>query len=166
MEKKLRQKKIDAAAVLAEELKGSGDIFFTEYRGLSVAQVTQLRKELGKENAVYKVVKNSAAQAAFRSRGKEGEAGKYLTGPTALALARGEESGPVAKILAAFAKDNPALVLKGGFIGGEEYDAQKVFNYSKLPTRVDLIAMLARTLNEPVAGLARALDALRIQKEA
>ncbi len=164
MKRAVQQRKLDASAALVAQMADVKDLFFTEYHGLSVAQVTELRSQLRKENSSYHVVKNSVAQVAFKKAGKTDDLNKYLKGPTALVFTRGDESGPAAKILATFSKENPALILKGGLVGGEEYDAVKVMSYSKLPTRIELIAQVARTLNEPVAMLARSLQAVVDQK--
>jgi large subunit ribosomal protein L10 len=161
----IQPKKLAAAAKLVEELKGSNDIFFTEYQGLTVSQLTNLRKELRAESATYKVVKNSMVRAAFKETGKS-DLDKYFTGTSAIMFTHADESGPAAKILANFSKENKALILKGGYVGGKEYDAAEVLSYSQLPTRIDLIAMLARTFNEPMAQLARAIQAVADQKEA
>ncbi|NIZ19795.1 50S ribosomal protein L10 [Entomospira culicis] len=165
MERKIQPKKIEAAKKLVQEIGGAKDLFFTEYQGLTVKQLTTLRKELRTHDATYAVVKNSMVRAAFRELGKS-DLDKYFVGTSAIMFTHGEESGPAAKALTTFAKENKALVVKGGYVGGEEYDANAVISYSQLPTRIDLIAMLARTLNEPVAQFARALQAVADQKEA
>ncbi|NIZ40318.1 50S ribosomal protein L10 [Entomospira entomophila] len=163
MKKEIQPKKIEAAAKLVEELNSAKDLFFTEYQGLTVSQLTQLRKELREAQASYKVVKNSMMRAAFKQVNKS-DLDKYFVGTSAVMFSHGEESGPAAKVLINFSKDHKALVVKGGVIAGEEYTAQQVIDYSQLPTRIDLIAMLARTFNEPMAQFARAIQAVADQK--
>lgn len=159
MGKKIQPKKIQAVNELVGVLTGAKDFFFTEYQGLNVAQLTHLRKELSQLNASYKVVKNSIGRAVLKQVDKS-YLDKYLLGSSAMMFTYGEESGPAAKTLVNFSKENKALVIKGAYIGGEEYDALQVVTYSQLPTRIDLIAMLARVFNEPMAQLARALQAV------
>ena len=165
MEKKVQQYKVDAAADLSAMIEAHDDIFFTEYRGLTASQLVDLRRELAKHDAKYRVVKNSFLRVAFRSLGKEDQVSQFLTGPTAAVFVKGE-SGAAAKALVAFAKDAPSLVLKGGLVVGEVYDAKQLAAYSALPTKIDLVAMFARVLNEPVAQLARALQAVADKKPA
>lgn len=166
MEREIQPKKIAAAKMIVNELNNAKDIFFTEYQGLSVKQLTELRAALRSENATYKVVKNSMMIAALKESGKADLLAKYFVGSSAVMFSHGEESGPAAKLLTNFSKENKALVMKGGYVGGEEYNAAEVVAYSQLPTRIDLIAMLARTFNEPMAQLARAFQAVADQKEA
>lgn len=159
MEKKIQPKKTQAVSELAGVLSSAKDFFFTEYQGLNVAQLTSLRKELSQLNASYKVVKNSIARAVLKQVDRS-YLDKYLLGSSAMMFTYGDESGPAAKALVDFSKENKALVIKGAYISGEEYDALQVIAYSQLPTRIDLIAMLARVFNEPMAQLARALQAV------
>lgn len=165
MEKKVQQYKVDAAQELSSVIQSHDDVFFTEYRGLTAAQLVNLRRELAKHGAVYRVVKNSFLRVAFRSLGKEEKVGQFLTGPTATVFVKGE-SGAAAKALVVFAKEAPHLVVKGGLVLGEVYDAKKLIAYSALPTKIDLVAMFARVLNEPVAQLARVLQAIVDKKSA
>ncbi|MGL4525315.1 MAG: 50S ribosomal protein L10 [Spirochaetia bacterium] len=165
MEKKVQQYKIDVAKKLVGEIQSYDDVIFTEYRGLTVPQLVALRKELSNHGAVYRVVKNSSLRVAYRELSQEDRVGVFLKGPTALLFVKGE-SGAAAKALVAFAKEAPSLVLKGGLIAGEVYDKAQVIAYSALPTKIDLVAMFARVLNEPVAQLARILQAVVDKKSA
>lgn len=165
MEKKVRQYKVDATQDLSAMIQAHDDIFFTEYRGLTAAQLVSLRRELAKHGAMYRVVKNSFLRVAFRSLGKEANVDQFLTGPTAAVFVKGE-SGAAAKSLVAFAKEAPSLVVKGGLVVGEVYDAKQLIAYSALPTKIDLVAMFACVLNEPMAQLARVLQAVVDSKPA
>ena len=118
--KKLQPAKVEAIAEVKSVLEGYNDFIFAEYRGLTVAQITDLRKQLRAKNCEFKVVKNNFARVAFDELKVENVA-DYLSGPTAIALAQ-EDSNEVAKVMFDFAKDVPALEVKGGFVGNEIYD--------------------------------------------
>jgi large subunit ribosomal protein L10 len=154
---KIQDYKVEAVDSLKSEFEGVQDYIFTNYRGLTVAQITELRDKLRKENALFKVVKNRFAKIALRDM-EQPAVDEHLTGPTAVALAKGE-SGPVAKILFEIAKDLP-LEVKGGIINGNVFDAEQVEAFSKLPTRNELIAMLMGTMRAPVQHVVYVLNAV------
>lgn len=154
-EKKIQQNKIDAVAALREQFDGVESFIFTDYRGLTVEQVTELRGKLREQNAEYHVIKNNLAKIAFKDLGKDG-LDSYMVGPTAVAMAR-DEAGPVAKTLIDFAKDS-SVELKGGYFDGTIFDESGVVAFSKLPTRIELIAKLMGTMNAPVQNVAYVLN--------
>ncbi len=156
-EKTVQQYKIDAVQTLRDEFEGVNDFFFTNYRGLTVEQITDLRNKLRENDGEFRVVKNNFARIAFHDMDQK-ELDDFLVGPTALALARGE-SGPVAKDLVEFAKESPVEV-KGGLINGNVYDTGQVEAYSKLPTRLELIQMLMGTMQAPARDAAAVLNAV------
>lgn len=160
--KKLQPAKTAAIADIKARLETVSDYIFTEYRGLTVEQISALRGQLRAKGCTYKVVKNNFARIAFDEMKIEGLSG-YLTGPTAVALS-GEEANAAAKILFDFAKEAPALQIKGGFIGGEIYDAVKLEAFSKLPGRLELISMLMSAMQATTAKLARTLQAVADKK--
>lgn len=160
--KKLQSAKTQAIADVKGLLEGASDYIFTEYRGLSVAQITALRAQLRAKGATYKVVKNNFARIAFTQLDKP-DVANYLAGPTAVALA-GEEANGIAKILFDFAKETPALVIKGALIDGEIYDAKKIEAFSKLPGKLELISMLMSALQGNTSKLARTLQAVADKK--
>ena len=133
------------------------DYIFADYRGLTVEQISALRKQLREKNCTFKVIKNNFARIAFDELKVEGVA-DYLTGPTAIALST-EDTNEVAKILYDFAKEAPALEIKGGLIDNENYDAAKLEAFSKLPGKKQLIAMIMSTINAPVQKVAATLQA-------
>jgi large subunit ribosomal protein L10 len=132
------------------------DFIFTEYRGLTVAQITDLRKQLRVKNAVYKVVKNNFARIAFEELSAP-DVSSFLVGPTAIAITSGD-SNEAAKILFEFAKEAPALAVKGGLVSGSVYDAKQTEAFSKLPGKLELISMLMSVVNGPARNLAAALN--------
>jgi large subunit ribosomal protein L10 len=153
--RKLQQYKIDAVNALKEQFEGSKDYIFTDYRGLTVEQITQLREKLREQNAEYRVVKNRFAKIALKEMHYD-NLEEYLVGPTAVALSK-DESGPIAKTLFDFGKDAP-LEVKGGIIDGQVFTFEDVEAYSKLPTRDELLAKLMGTMNAPVQNLASVLQ--------
>lgn len=162
--KKMQAAKTAAIADIKARFETANDYIFTEYRGLTVAQITDLRRRLRVKGCSYKVVKNNFARIAFEEM-KAGDVSSYLVGPTAVALA-GDESNTVAKILFDFAKETPALVVKGALIDGEIYDAAKISAFSKLPGKKELISMLMSVMNATTSKLARTLQAVADKKAA
>ncbi len=156
-ETKVQQYKVDAVNALIEEFGEVKDFIFTDYRGLSVAQITNLRLKLRENNATYKVVKNRFAKLALEQMNLP-VVGDNLVGPTAVAYGK-DELGPVAKALFELAKEMPVEV-KGGLVNGNVFDAVQIEAFSKLPTRLELIAKLMGTMNAPVQTFVSTLNAI------
>lgn len=161
--KKLQPAKIEAIAAAKGIFEGYSDYIFTDYRGLTVEQITELRKQLRAKNCEFKVVKNNFARVAFEEM-KIDSVAEYLAGPTAIALAK-EDANEVAKILFDFAKETPALVVKGAFLDNEKYDSAKIEAFSKLPGKKQLIAMIMSTINAPIQKVAATLQAYVEKKQ-
>lgn len=161
--KKLQPAKTEAIAVAKGIFEGYNDYIFADYRGLTVEQITSLRKQLRAKDCEFKVVKNNFARVAFEQMDINTVA-EYLAGPTAIALAK-EDANEVAKILFDFAKDVPALKVKGAFVDKEVYDAAKIEEFSKLPGRKQLIAMIMSTINAPIQKVAATLQAYVDKKQ-
>ena len=155
--KKIQPAKAEAIENAKKVLGEYNDFIFADYRGLTVQQITALRDKLREKNAVLKVVKNNFARIAFEDMKVENVA-DYLKGPTVVAMAK-EDSNEVAKVLFDFAKDTPALNIKGASIANEIYDQAKIEAYSKVPGKNQLIAMLMSAMNGPVQKLAATLKA-------
>jgi large subunit ribosomal protein L10 len=132
--------KVAAVAEITDRFRGSSATVVTEYRGLSMAQLTQLRRALG-EGATYAVAKNTLVRMAARDAGVDG-LDDLLLGPTAIAFVTGE---PVdaAKTLRNFAKDNKALVIKGGYMDGRPLTVAEVNQLADLDSHEVLLAKLA-----------------------
>ena len=169
-----RDDKAATVAELTEEFRTSSAAVLTEYRGLTVSQITQLRRSL-KGVANYAVVKNTLTKLAARDAGIEGF-DALLTGPSAIAFIKGD---PVegAKSLKNFAKDNPLLVLKAGYMDGRILDASEIKKLADLESREVLLAKLAGAMKAsmsqavslfaaPLSQAARTIDALRVKAEA
>jgi len=155
--KKLQESKVKSIDHIKEVFSASEDFIFTNYRGLTVEQISNLRKLLRGKGAHYKVVKNNFAKIAFQQLSfPDGVAG-FLAGPTAIAIAS-RDTNEVAKILVDFVKEAPVLAIKGGLIGKDLYNVQQVEAFSRLPSRLELISMLMSVMNGPARNLAAALN--------
>ncbi|MDR1363209.1 MAG: 50S ribosomal protein L10 [Spirochaetaceae bacterium] len=158
--KKIQDYKTKAIAEIKGVFQGgesaANDFIFTGYRGLTVAQITELRKQLRGKSTVYKVIKNNFARIAFEEISTP-DVSSFLVGPTAVAVAPGD-TNEIAKILFEFAKEAPALTIKGALVAGSVYDAKQTEAFSKLPGRLELISMLMSVMNGPARNLAAALN--------
>ena len=161
-EKILEQKK-QMVDVLAEKMEKAVAGVMVDYRGLTVEEDTKLRNELRAAGIEYAVVKNTLTRFAANRIGYT-EFDEVLNGPTALALSYDDVVAP-ARVLADFAEKNDNLEIKAGFMEGKAMSVEEVVALSKIPSKDTLYAMLAGGLNSVIAGLARAIDAVREQKE-
>ena len=162
--KKIQSAKAEAIENAKKTLSEYNDFIFADYRGLTVAQITELRGKLREKNAVLKVMKNNFARIAFEELKVENVA-DYLKGPTVIAMVN-EDSNEVAKVLFDFKKNAPTLEVKGGSIGKEVYDSAKIEAYSKVPGKKQLYAMLMSAMNGPAQKLAATLKAYADKKAA
>ena len=165
--------KIEAVAEIAEHFRSSTATVLTEYRGLTVAQLKTLRRSLG-DNAHYAVVKNTLTKIAAKDAGVEG-LDEWLVGPSALAFIKGD---PVeaAKGLRDFAKANPLLVIKGGYMDGKSLSSAEISKLADLESREVLLSKLAGAMKAktaqaaalfqaPLAQAVRTIEALRAKAE-
>ena len=151
----------EKAAVIAEvrgKLEASDAAIVTEYRGMSVAALAQLRRELRNAGAEYKVYKNTLARFAVREAGFEGLE-EFLVGPTAIAFVKGDAAA-AAKALRDQAKTNPLLVVKGGVVGSTTMGKRELDVLADLPSREVLLAQFAGALQAPLVKTAGLLQAL------
>ena len=140
--------KIQAVADIRERLEGAEAVFFTEYRGLSVKAVQDLRRSLRESGAEYRVVKMTLAKLAAGEAGMEG-LDEFLSGPTALAFAHGDPVA-TAKALKDFSKDNAVFVLKAGYLSGDILTPEEVSRLADLEPRDVLLAMIAGAAKAPL----------------
>jgi large subunit ribosomal protein L10 len=167
-----RPDKVAEVTALTEEFRSSTAVVLTEYRGLSMADLSQLRRSLG-GNVSYTVVKNTLARRAATDAGADGQLVESLSGPSAIAFVKGD---PVeaAKGLRDFGKAHPALVLRGGLLSGRYLDAAEVTKLADLESREVLLAKAAGLMKAslsqavslfaaPLAQTARVVDARRQQ---
>lgn len=149
----------EVSAIVAE----AGSLVAAEYRGLSVAQLTELRAKARDANVQVRVVKNTLLRRAVAGTKFEDMADSFV-GPLIFAFS-GEELGNAARVFKDFAKDNDALVVKTLSIGEGALDASHLAAVAALPTYDEAVAKLLFVMKEPVAKLARALTAVKEQKE-
>ena len=157
-----RPDKTTAVAELAENFRTANATVLTEYRGLSVTSMKELRRALG-TTTKYAVVKNTLTKIAAKDAGVE-IADDLLTGPSAVAFINGDPID-AAKSLRDFAKENPFLVIKGGFYEGKAVTPAEIMQLANLESREVLLAKLAGAMKGSLAKAARVFDALRIKLE-
>ena len=159
---------INAKKVVVEEIAGklkeAQSVVVVEYRGLSVVEVTELRRNLRAEDVDFKVYKNKLVQRATEEAGLA-EINDQLVGPNAIAFGNSDAVAP-ARILAKFAKDHEALVIKTGVVEGKVLSVDEINEIAKLPGREGMYSMLLGMLQAPVSKFARVVKAVADAKEA
>ena len=158
-----RPDKTSAVAELAEDFRTANATVLTEYRGLSVTSMKELRRALG-STTKYSVVNNTLTKIAAKDAGVE-IADDLLVGPSAVAFIKGDPID-AAKSLRDFAKENPFLVIKGGIYEGKSVTPAEIMQLANLESREVLLAKLAGAMKGSLAKAARIFDALRIKLEA
>ena len=156
------QEKIAAVSELKELFEASNAVILTEYRGLTVAQLKELRRALGAETE-YAVVKNTLAAIAAKEVGIDAFEG-HLHGPSALAFIKGDLID-AAKGLRDFAKANPQLIVKNGYYEGAALSEDDVKRYADLESREVLLSKVAGGAKATIARIAQVVDALRVKLE-
>jgi large subunit ribosomal protein L10 len=155
-----REEKATAVAEIAEQIQGSEAVFAVDYRGITVAQIKELRTKLRDSDATFRVVKNTLTERAADQA--DAEALKsLLEGPTALTFVRGDAAA-AAKTIADFQRSTGGELLpfKGGLMEGNPLDAAQITAISKLPSRQVLYGQLVGVVASPITGLARSLNGL------
>ncbi|CAM5778794.1 50S ribosomal protein L10 [Brevibacillus borstelensis] len=159
----IREEKVQAVNEIATKLRNSQTTVVADYRGLTVAQVTELRKQLREAGIEFVVLKNTLTRLATAKENLT-ELDQYLTGPNAIAFSTEDVIAP-AKIIAEFAKKNEKLEIKGGVIEGKVVGADEIKALAALPSREGLLSMLLSVLQAPVRNFALAVKAVSEQKE-
>lgn len=149
--------------IIAEQLKNSVSTVIVDYRGLSVAEVTELRSQLREAGVEYKVYKNTMVRRAAEKAGIDG-LDEFLVGPTAVATSNEDVVAP-AKVIAGFAKEHQALEIKVGVMEGSAISAEEVNTVGTLPSHDGLVSMLLSVLQAPVRNFAYAVKAIGEEKE-
>jgi len=158
----LKQKEEEVKA-LAEKMKDAKLILLADYRGINVADVTALRTNIRDAKAEYKVIKNNIIKRALNSNGETG-LDNILEGPTALIMSEGDYLEPL-KAIYEFSKNNEFYKIKGGIIEGKVLTQEELITLAKLPSRQELLGMLAGALLGNISKFAVAIDQVRMQKE-
>ena len=145
-------------AEISEAIKDAQSVVLVDYRGLTVEQDTNLRKQLREAGVTYKVYKNTMMNFAFKGTDFE-QLAPYLEGPSAVAISTTHATAP-ARILAKFAKDAKALEIKAGVVEGTVYDANGMQAIAAIPSRDELISKLLGSLQSPITNFARVMNQL------
>ena len=143
---------------ISANIKDAQSVVLVDYRGLTVEQDTELRKELRNAGVVYKVYKNTLMNFAFKGTDCEALT-PYLEGPSAIAISTTDATAP-ARVLAKFAKTAKALEIKGGMVEGAAYDAAGIAAIANIPSREELISKLLGSLQSPITNFARVMNQL------
>jgi large subunit ribosomal protein L10 len=160
---KILAEKQQLVAEVTDKLRQSACTIVTDYRGLTVAQITELRKQLREAGVEFQVIKNSLTRRATANANLT-QLDEHLTGPSAIAFS----ADPVApaKIISGFAKKNDNLKVKAGVVEGRVVDATQIKALADLPSREGLLSMLLSVLQAPMRNFALAVKAVGEQKEA
>lgn len=147
---------------ISEAIKDSASVVLVDYRGLTVEEDTELRKQLREASVVYKVYKNTMMKIAFTGTDYE-QLNELLDGPNAIAISK-ENATAAAGIIAKFAKTAPALELKAGVIEGNFYDAKGMQVIATIPSREVLLSKLIGSIQSPIANFARVVKQIAESK--
>ncbi len=158
--------KVELKAPIIEEIKsafdGSKGSVLADYRGLTVAEDTDLRKQLREAGVLYKVYKNTYIKRAIAGTLYEAFSAN-LEGPTAVAISKTDATAP-ARILAKFSKTAPKLELKAGIVEGTYYDAKSILTIAEIPSREELLSRLLGSMKSPITNFARVLNQIAEKK--
>ena len=149
---------------ISANIKDAQSVVIVDHRGLTVAEDTELRKQLREAGITYKVYKNTMMNFAFKGTDCEGLA-PYLEGPSAIAISKDDATAP-ARILCKFAKNAKALEIKGGVVEGTVYDSKGIEVISNVPSREELLGKLLGSIQSPITNLARVLNQIAEQQGA
>ena len=149
---------------ISEELNGAKAAVLVDYRGITVEQDTELRKQLREAGVIYKVYKNTMINFAVKGTEFE-ELSKHLEGPTAIAISKEDATAP-ARILFNFAKNAPKLELKAGVVDGTYYDEKGIQVIATIPSREELLSKLLGSMQSPITNFARVIKQIAEKNEA
>ena len=160
---KVLESKKAVVEALTSKIQEATSVVFVDYKGITVAQDTELRKQFREAGVEYAVVKNTLTNFAAKNAGYD--LSKVLNGTTAMASTTGDPIAP-ARIVCEYAKKNKiALSIKGGIVEGSVLSAAELNGFGELPSKNALVAQVLGTFLAPISSLAFVLDQIRIQKE-
>lgn len=154
--KKVLEEKKQAVTAIAEQLKAAHTGVIVDYKGITVADDTKLRKDLRESGSTYKVVKNTLLRLALKEAGLEGF-DDILEGTTAVAVNSEDYVAP-AKILSGYAEKSDTFKVKAGFIDGKAVSVDEIKTLAKLPPKEVLVAQVLRGMNGPITGFVTVLN--------
>ena len=163
MSKAIIAKKAAIVEEVFEKFSNASSVVVVDYRGLTVDEVTELRKELREAGVEMRVIKNTFLRRAADKAGYEG-LDETFTGPTAVAFGSEDATAP-ARIFSKFAEDHEALTIKGGMIDGEVVTLDEIHALAKLPNREGMLSMLCSVLQAPVRNFEYAVKAVADSKD-
>ncbi len=146
---------------IADQIQDAQSVVLVDYRGLTVEEDTQLRKQLREAGVTYKVYKNTLMNFAFKGTDFESMS-SLLEGPNAIAISKEDATAP-ARILAKFAKTAPALELKAGVVEGTFFDSEGIKAIASVPSRDELLSKFLGSIQSPITNLARVLNQIAVQ---
>lgn len=148
---------------ISEKIDGAASVVLVDHRGLTVAQDTELRKQLREAGVQYKVYKNTMMRFAFKGTDFE-QLDQYLDGPSAAAISKDDATAP-ARILYKFAATADKLEIKGGVVEGKVYDSTALEEISKIPSREELLSKFLGSIQSPITNFARVIKQIAEKKE-
>ena len=157
----LKQPIVDA---IVADIKDAQSVVLVDYRGLTVAEDTELRKQLREAGIIYKVCKNTMMKRAFEGTDFAG-LDEYLEGPSAIAISKDDATAP-ARIICKFAKTAEKLEVKAGVVEGQVYDVNGVKALSQIPSREELLSKLLGSIQSPITNFARVIKQIAEKNEA
>lgn len=171
---KTRAQKEESITKLTDKFSRAKSVVFTDYRGMTMNQLSDLRGKLTDAEAEFSITKNTLVDIALKQADLAGRADNIAKGPTATLFGFGDEIMPLKALVKAI-KDNQIGTIKGGFLNGEFLDADAITKLSTLPSKLELQAKLVGTLAAPISGMVNvlqgnlrnlvyALDQIRLQK--
>ena len=161
MNQEILKSKQEIVAKISESIKGAASMTIVEYRGLTVAQISELKKSLKAAGSTFAVYKNTLVTRASNDLGYN-ELDQYLTGSNAYVFSKDLNAGP--KVLAKFAKKNDLLVIKAGIAEGKVYDAAGMKTLATLPDKNGMLSMFLSCLNAPIQKFAATVKAVADSK--
>jgi len=159
--------KVELKQPIVEEIKsnldGAQSVVLVDHRGLTVAEDTDLRRQMRENDITYKVYKNTMINLAIKDT-DFADLAKDLEGPTAVAFSKTDATAP-ARIICKFAKNAPALEVKSGFVDGTYYDAKGIETLSKIPSKEELLSKFLGSIQSPITNFARVIKQVAEQKD-
>ncbi|MHB1457148.1 MAG: 50S ribosomal protein L10 [Armatimonadota bacterium] len=152
-----KQKNVDDVLELKQDVDQSSAMLVTDYRGLTVSEITALRRKLRETGTEYKVAKNTLLTLAAGEKATE-EFKKLLEGPTAVAFIKGDNQVAAAKAMVDFVKDHKAMSIRGALVEGQVLNVEQVTALSKIPSKEILISQMLGSIQAPISGLVGTLQ--------
>jgi large subunit ribosomal protein L10 len=157
MNKNVLAAKKETVSEIEKNLKDCGSLTIVSYQGLTVSELTELRKQLSTKNSNLSVYKNTLVGRALKENGETGLE-SYLEGPNAFVFSKEITDGP--SILRKFGRFHEKLVIKGGYVDGKAYDGKAMLDIAKMPNKEGLLSMFCQCLNAPIRSFAVAVNAI------